>query len=133
MFGHTQRSDGALSVHVIDAQPVDTTYRVVETLVPREPVQASPYRNGLSQFCIEFGAAVFGLVGGLFRAVVGLGMPIGVLAAIGFLILYGFIKVPSCLYWAAGSAGLAFASFTACYLSGMVQAGVDRFVARGRG
>lgn len=129
----TYRSSGAAGLpvaSVIQARPVETVYRVHETVEPMVSVHRR--RNGLAQFLLEFGQAVFGVVLGVVRAVVGLGMPLGVIAACGFLILYSVIGVQSCLYWAAGSAGLAFVSFAFCYLSGMMQAGVERFVAKGR-
>jgi hypothetical protein len=123
-------ASGVPSVQVIQARPVETVYRVSETVEPL--AQVARRRSGFVQFFLEFGQALFGVVVGVTRAIVGLGMPLGVLAAIGFLILYGFIGVQSCLYWAAGSGALAFASFAFCYMTGIVQAGVERFVARGR-
>ena len=117
-------------VTVLETVPVDATYRVVSDV---SPVQAQPRaRGGAVQFFLEFGWALTNAVMGLVRAVVGLGMPLGVVGIVGFFGLYFLTKHDYALTLAGLSAGVAFVSFTLCYLSGLVEAAGDRFIAKGR-
>ena len=126
---HVSSARRSPEVTVIDAVPVETTYSVVE---PAPLAPALRGRGGVVQFFLEFGWALTNGLLGVAKSLVGLGMPLGLFGVAAFVGLYFLTRHDYALTLAAVSAGVAFVAFTFCYLSGVVEAMGDRFVAKGR-
>lgn len=136
-FGGERRSP---EVTVLDEVPVDPTVTILfrpvldddDYGVASSAAPVGRARGGVSQFFLEFGGAVTNLVLGFAKAIIGLGMYLGGFGVVMFVALYFLLKHDYALTLAALSGVLAFASFTFCYLSGVIESKMDRFIAKGR-
>lgn len=117
---------------LLEAVPVQVTYSVVDEAAPAEAYHpAGPRRrHGLVQFGLEFARAAFGAVLRLTQSLVGILMPLGIAAACVFLAIHFLTDIGNALLYAGVAGGLAAVSFTYCYLTGLLQARIDRFVDR---